>query len=68
MIIVNPDAYSFFDGSFYSTSVTAGDWETFIADELVQYIDSALPHAGEAREPRAWRAFNGRLWDDRASR
>jgi S-formylglutathione hydrolase FrmB len=40
MIVVNPDAYSFFDGSFYSTSATAGDWETFIADELVGYIDS----------------------------
>jgi len=39
MIVVNPDAYSFFDGSFYSTSVTAGDWETFIADELVRDID-----------------------------
>lgn len=39
MIIVNPDAYSFYDGSFYSKSVTAGDWETFIADELVAYID-----------------------------
>jgi S-formylglutathione hydrolase FrmB len=40
MIIVNPDAYSFYDGSFYSKSVTAGDWETFVADELVSYIDS----------------------------
>jgi len=40
MIVVNPDAYSFFDGSFYSKSATAGDWETFIADELVGYIDS----------------------------
>ena len=40
MILVNPDAYSLYDGSFYSKSVTAGDWETFIADELVGYIDS----------------------------
>src|SRR3954466_1927668 len=40
MIIVNPDAYSFYDGSFYSKSVTAGDWETFVADELVSYIDT----------------------------
>jgi S-formylglutathione hydrolase FrmB len=40
MILVNPDAYSFYDGSFYSKSVTAGDWETFIGDELVAYIDS----------------------------
>ena len=40
MIVVNPDAFSFFDGSFYSKSATAGDWETFVADELVAYIDS----------------------------
>lgn len=40
MILVNPDAYSFYDGSFYSKSATAGDWETFIADELVAYVDS----------------------------
>jgi S-formylglutathione hydrolase FrmB len=40
MIVVNPDAYSFYDGSFYSKSAATGDWETFIADELVGYIDS----------------------------
>jgi S-formylglutathione hydrolase FrmB len=40
MILVNPDAYSFYDGSFYSKSATAGDWETFVGDELVAYIDS----------------------------
>jgi S-formylglutathione hydrolase FrmB len=39
MILVNPDAYSFYDGSFYSASPVTGDWETFIADELVSYID-----------------------------
>ena len=40
MILVNPDAYSLYDGSMYSSSVTAGDWETFIAEDLVAYIDS----------------------------
>lgn len=40
MIVVNPDAYSLYDGSFYSSSATAGDWETFIGTELVAYIDS----------------------------
>jgi S-formylglutathione hydrolase FrmB len=39
-IIVNPDAYNFFDGSMYTSSVTTGDWERFIADELVAYVDS----------------------------
>lgn len=40
MILVNPDAYTVYDGSMYSSSVTTGDWETFIADDLVAYIDS----------------------------
>jgi S-formylglutathione hydrolase FrmB len=40
MILVNPDAYSFYDGSFYSKSVTAGDWETFVGTDLVAYIDA----------------------------
>jgi enterochelin esterase-like enzyme len=40
MILVSPDAYSLHTGSFYSNSKTTGDWETFIAVELVSYIDS----------------------------
>lgn len=40
MILVAPDAFSLHNGSFYSDSKTTGDWETFIAVELVSYIDS----------------------------
>ena len=40
MILVSPDAFSLHNGSFYSNSKTTGDWETFIAVELVKYIDS----------------------------
>ena len=40
MILVNPDCYSFYDGCFYGQSAVTGDWETFVADELVGYIDS----------------------------
>ncbi len=40
MIFVNPDAFTLYSGSMYSTSPTIGDWETFIAEELVAYIDS----------------------------
>jgi enterochelin esterase-like enzyme len=39
MIIVFPDAYTVYGGSMYSNSPTIGDWETFIASELVEYID-----------------------------
>lgn len=40
LIIVNPDAYTKFNGSMYSASVTTGDWESYIADDLVAYVDS----------------------------
>jgi S-formylglutathione hydrolase FrmB len=39
MIVVSPDAYSIYDGSMYSSSVTSGDWESFIAEDLVAHID-----------------------------
>lgn len=40
MILVNPDAYTVYNGSMYSSSPTIGDWETFIAEDLVSYVDS----------------------------
>ncbi|GAB3253123.1 alpha/beta hydrolase family protein [Larkinella harenae] len=39
MIVVTPNAYTRFFGSFYSNSVTTGNWEDFVATELVSYID-----------------------------
>lgn len=38
-IIVLPDAHTIYGGSMYSNSPTVGDWETFIAQELVDYVD-----------------------------
>ncbi len=40
MIIVTPNAYTRYQGSMYSNSITTGDWEDFIAKELVAFIDS----------------------------
>ncbi|GAB3161922.1 alpha/beta hydrolase family protein [Myceligenerans halotolerans] len=40
MIIVTPNAMTVHGGSNYSSGVTTGDWETFISDELVAYVDS----------------------------
>lgn len=40
MIVVTPDAYTRFQGSMYSSSATTGNWEEFIAKELVNYMDS----------------------------
>ncbi len=39
MIVVMPNAFTRYQGSMYSTSATTGDWEGFIANELVSYID-----------------------------
>jgi len=40
MILVMPDAFTKYSGSMYSNSPTIGDWEGFIATDLVGYIDS----------------------------
>ena len=39
MIFVTPNAYTRFQGSMYSNSPTTGNWEKFVAEELVAYID-----------------------------
>lgn len=39
MIVVLPDANTLYNGSMYSSSPTTGDWEGFIARDLVAYID-----------------------------
>ena len=40
MILVFPDSKNEYNGAFYSNSVTTGNFENFIADELVAYVDS----------------------------
>jgi len=40
MIVVFPDSKTIHNGSMYSSSVTTGDFETFIARDLVRYIDA----------------------------
>ena len=40
MIVVMPDAMTPYGGSMYSNSITTGDWEAFVAKDLVGYIDS----------------------------
>ncbi len=39
MIIVLPDAFTIYNGSMFSNSPTTGDWEAFIAHDLVADID-----------------------------
>jgi S-formylglutathione hydrolase FrmB len=40
MILVMPNAYTAFAGSMYSSSVTTGDWERYVAEEVVAYVDT----------------------------
>jgi enterochelin esterase-like enzyme len=47
MIVVLPDSKTLHNGSMYSSSVTTGDFEQFIAHDVVTYIDShyrTIPH------------------------
>ncbi len=40
MIVVLPDSKTVHNGSMYSSSVTTGDFERFIASDVVSYIDA----------------------------
>lgn len=39
MILVSPDSYNRFMGSWYINSVSSGNWEDFIVQDVVQYVD-----------------------------
>ena len=55
MIVVLPDSKTVHNGSMYSSSVTTGDFESFIAQDMVAYIDA---HYRTLRE-RASRGLAG---------
>jgi enterochelin esterase-like enzyme len=40
MIVIMPSSTTKHGGSMYSSSVTTGDWESYIAEDLVAYVDS----------------------------
>jgi enterochelin esterase-like enzyme len=40
MIVVLPDSKTLYNGSMYSSSITTGDFERFIAHDVVAYIDA----------------------------
>jgi S-formylglutathione hydrolase len=49
MILVMPNAFTRYAGSFYSSSMATGDWETFVSKELVAYIDKNYRTIAHAR-------------------
>ncbi len=50
MILVMPNAFTRYQGSMYSNSATTGNWEDYVAAELVAYIDA---HYRTIAEPAA---------------
>lgn len=52
MIFVMPNALTLYGGSMYSNSATTGDWEGFIAEDLVAFIDKNYRTLAQ-RESRA---------------
>lgn len=40
MIVIMPNCFNRFGGSFYTNSVLSGDWEDFIVRDLVSYVDA----------------------------
>ena len=40
LIMVRPDGFSKLRGGFYSSSPTVGDYESFVADDLVGWVDA----------------------------
>ena len=49
MILVMPNAQTVYQGSMYSNSVTTGNWESYITQDLVSYVDTryrTIPQRG----------------------
>ena len=61
MIVVLPDSKTVHNGSMYSSSVTTGDFENYVARDVVAYIDAHYRTIADAREPRPGRPLDGRL-------
>jgi len=40
LIVVCPSSYNSYEGSWYTNSIVTGEWEDFIVQDLVSYIDN----------------------------
>ena len=61
MIVVMPDGSNKLFGSFYTNSVTTGNWEDFITQDLRRYVDSKYRTIQLARARGIAGSFDGRL-------
>ena len=64
MIVVLPDSKTVHNGSMYSSSVTTGDFEKYIAHDVVAYMDAHYRTIPESRQPRIGWPLNGRIRRD----
>ena len=62
MIVVLPDSKTVHNGSMYSSSITTGDFENFIARDVVAYVDAHYRTIPNREQPRARRSLDGRVW------
>jgi hypothetical protein len=64
MILVFPDASNALQGSMYLSSPTIGDYETYLAQDLVEYVDSnyrTLPQPASRGITGCWHGGDGAL-------
>ena len=61
MIVVLPDSKTVHNGSMYSSSVTTGDFEQFIARDVVAYMDAHYRTIPKRTQPWIGRALDGWL-------
>ena len=40
MILVTPNSYNYFKGSWYTNSIVTGNWEDFIVEDVVSFVDN----------------------------
>ena len=64
MIVVLPDSKTLHNGSMYSSSVTTGDFEQFIARDVVAYIDAHYRTIPDRTQPRIGGPLDGRVRRD----
>ena len=59
MIVVLPDSKTIYNGSMYSSSATTGDFENYVAHDVVAYIDAHYRTIPDQAEQRIGRSLNG---------
>ena len=67
MIVVLPDSKTVHNGSMYSSSVTTGDFENYVAHDVVAYIDAHYRTIAERARAAAWSATRWAATAPRAS-